>query len=137
MSDSELDTLESRTQTEFAKIAEKGGCEIAFDRIWESESVQFDRTCVECVRAAANDVVGEAGYKDMTSGAGHDSVYTSKVCPTSMIFVPCRDGISHNPAEYASPEDCAAGAQVLLQAVLRYDELWKDRLGGQQADLSK
>ena len=41
----------------------------------------------------------------MISGAGHDSVFTSKRVPTSMIFVPCLDGISHNPAEYCSPED--------------------------------
>jgi N-carbamoyl-L-amino-acid hydrolase len=45
-----------------------------------------------------------------------------------MIFVPCRGGISHNEAEYASPEQCAAGAQVLLQAVLRYDRLLSERL---------
>jgi len=59
---------------------------------------------------------------DMKSGAGHDSAWTSKVVNTSMIFVPSRDGISHNPNEYTSPEDCALGAQVLLGAVLRYDE---------------
>ena len=44
-----------------------------------------------------------------------------------MIFVPCRDGISHNPAEYSTPEDCANGAQVLMGAVLRYDVLRADR----------
>lgn len=57
----------------------------------------------------------------MTSGAGHDSVYTSKRCPTSMIFVPSRNGISHHPEEWTSPEDCALGAEVLCQSVLRYD----------------
>ena len=45
----------------------------------------------------------------------------------SMIFVPCRDGVSHNPAEYSTPEDCANGAQVLMGAVLRYDVLRADR----------
>lgn len=49
-------------------------------------------------------------------------VYTSKHVPTAMIFVRCRDGVSHNPAEYSRPEDCAAGAQVLLGAYLRYDD---------------
>ena len=48
----------------------------------------------------------------------------------SMIFVPCRDGVSHNPAEYSTPEDCANGAQVLMGAVLRYDVLRADRSNG-------
>ncbi len=52
------------------------------------------------------------------SGAGHDAVYLARVVPTAMIFVPCKDGISHNEAEYASPEACADGANVLLRAVL-------------------
>ena len=52
------------------------------------------------------------------SGAGHDAVYMARVVPTAMIFVPCKDGISHNEAEYASPEACADGANVLLHAVL-------------------
>lgn len=45
----------------------------------------------------------------------------------SRIFVPCRDGVSHNPAEYCSPEDCGNGAQVLLGAMLRYDRLRAER----------
>lgn len=58
---------------------------------------------------------------------GHDSVYTNLVCPTAMVFTPCRDGISHNPAEYASPEDCSIGAQTILGAVLKYDGLLKEK----------
>jgi N-carbamoyl-L-amino-acid hydrolase len=54
----------------------------------------------------------------MTSGAGHDAVAVASVAPTAMIFVPCKDGISHNEAESATPEDCAAGANVLLHSVL-------------------
>lgn len=55
------------------------------------------------------------------SGAGHDSVFTSKRVPTSMIFVPCKDGLSHHPEEYCSADDCATGASVILQSVIRYD----------------
>jgi N-carbamoyl-L-amino-acid hydrolase len=51
----------------------------------------------------------------------------SRVAPTAMIFVPCRDGISHNEAEFSSLEQCAMGAQVLLQAVLAYDRLLAER----------
>lgn len=53
------------------------------------------------------------------------SVFTSKRVPTAMIFVPCRDGLSHNPSEYCNPEDCGNGAQVLLRSVLKYDQLRK------------
>lgn len=90
-----------------------------------SDAVNFHDDCVSCVEAAADaaDGVGSNGRMDMVSGAGHDSVYTSRVCPTSMVFVPCKDGVSHNPREYSSPDDCARGAQVLGDAVLRYDEL--------------
>jgi N-carbamoyl-L-amino-acid hydrolase len=59
--------------------------------------------------------------RDMVSGAAHDAAYIARIAPTAMIFVPCRDGISHNEAEFTSQEQCAAGAQVLLQAVLDYD----------------
>lgn len=89
-----------------------------------STAVRFDKDCIECVRAGAEDVFGadtEKLTRRITSGAGHDSVYTSKRCPTTMLFVPSLDGVSHNPREYTSPEDCEIGAQVLMNAVLRYD----------------
>ncbi|MEO0339722.1 MAG: M20/M25/M40 family metallo-hydrolase, partial [Bacteroidota bacterium] len=56
--------------------------------------------------------------KEMVSGAGHDAVYISKVAPTSMIFIPCKDGLSHNELESATREDVIDGANVLLHAVL-------------------
>ncbi|MFX5801493.1 M20/M25/M40 family metallo-hydrolase, partial [Acinetobacter baumannii] len=56
----------------------------------------------------------------ITSGAGHDAMYVARVCPTSMIFVPCKEGLSHNEAESSTLEDCAHGAPVLLEAVLAY-----------------
>jgi N-carbamoyl-L-amino-acid hydrolase len=55
---------------------------------------------------------------DMISGAGHDAKYLAQVCPSAMIFIPCKDGISHNEIEDATPEDVAAGCNVLLQAIL-------------------
>jgi N-carbamoyl-L-amino-acid hydrolase len=59
--------------------------------------------------------------RDIVSGAGHDAAYIARIAPTAMIFVPCAGGLSHNEAEDASFDDCGAGAQVLLQAVLDYD----------------
>jgi hydantoinase/carbamoylase family amidase len=91
-------------------------------RTWGLPESAFHPECIEAVRSAAIGEVGESKIMEMKSGAGHDAAWTSKVVPTAMIFVPSKDGISHNPMEYTSPEDCALGAQILLQAVLRYDE---------------
>ncbi|KAI1321235.1 hypothetical protein F5Y16DRAFT_73247 [Xylariaceae sp. FL0255] len=88
----------------------------------DSPATKFHASCIEAVRASAVAVTGDQSLvRDMTSGAGHDSVYTSRRCPTSMLFVPSRRGISHNPEEYTTPEDCALGAAVLMQSVLRFD----------------
>jgi N-carbamoyl-L-amino-acid hydrolase len=57
-------------------------------------------------------------HRDIVSGAGHDAVYMARVAPSAMVFIPCEGGISHNEIERATPEHCAAGADVLLQAVL-------------------
>ena len=102
-------------------------CSVSIKTDSVSPAVKFHDDCIACVRDGSKGVFGaekmEQMTKDMISGAGHDSVYTSYVCPTSMIFIPCRDGVSHNPREYSTPDDCALGAQVLMQAVLRYDKL--------------
>ncbi len=55
---------------------------------------------------------------EIPSGAGHDAQTFAYRVPTGMIFVPCRDGISHNPAEWIEPENAADGAQVLLQSII-------------------
>jgi N-carbamoyl-L-amino-acid hydrolase len=88
-------------------------------RIWDSPAVKFAPDLIECVRVGAH----KAGFKsrDIISGAGHDAAYIARVAPTTMVFVPCAGGISHNEAESTSFEECAAGAQVLLNAVLEYD----------------
>ena len=57
-------------------------------------------------------------HREMVSGAGHDAIYIARVAPTSMIFVPCKDGISHSEIEDARPEHLEAGANVLLHAML-------------------
>ena len=61
-------------------------------------------------------------WQDMASGAGHDARHLAALCPTGMIFIPCRDGISHNEAEYASPDEIHAGAQMLAECALRLAE---------------
>ncbi|HEY0524047.1 MAG TPA: Zn-dependent hydrolase [Stellaceae bacterium] len=90
--------------------------EAEIDEIWYSPPVRFADSCVEAVRKAADRL--DYPHMDIVSGAGHDAVYVSRVAPTGMIFVPCEDGISHNEIENATRDDIAAGAQVLLHAML-------------------
>ncbi|PHH69652.1 hypothetical protein CDD82_7617 [Ophiocordyceps australis] len=115
--------IETQCREAFARIASQDGTRV--DVSWavdtDSPAVCFAPACVDAVRRAADALVGADGYLVMTSGAGHDSVYASRKCPTAMIFVPCKDGVSHHPEEYCSPEDCALGAQALLESVLEYD----------------
>jgi len=84
--------------------------------VWEAPGVVFDPNCVEAVRQATT-ALGYAAM-EMVSGAGHDSCNLADVVPTSMIFVPCAGGLSHNEAEDALPSDVESGANVLLHAML-------------------
>ncbi|MBP0578341.1 Zn-dependent hydrolase [Labrys sp. LIt4] len=88
-------------------------------RIWNSPAVKFAPELIECVEHGA-DKAGFA-FRRMVSGAGHDAAYIARVAPTTMIFVPCEGGLSHNEAESTSFDECAAGAQVLLNAVIEHD----------------
>jgi len=85
--------------------------------IWHMPVTMFDPDVVHAVRSAATDL--GLSNMDIVSGAGHDALYVAKTAPTGMIFIPCRDGVSHNPKEYATPEHMEAGANVLLHAMLR------------------
>ena len=87
--------------------------------IWRAPAVAFAPELIACVREAAQS--SGLATRDLVSGAGHDAAYVARVAPTTMIMVPCAGGISHNEAESSTLEECAAGAQVLLQAVLAYD----------------
>ena len=97
-------------------IAKEIGLTLNFKEIWYSPPVKFDAACVRAVQNAATNL-GMA-HEPIISGAGHDAVYLSRVAPTAMVFIPCEDGISHNEIEMASKNDCGAGAQVLLQAMV-------------------
>ena len=111
-----LSKMDAELRAFAEKIVTESGLEMAFEEIWYSPPIEFDADCVNAVRSGAE----TAGFShmDIISGAGHDACYISRVAPTGMIFVPCEDGISHNEAEEATPEDLAAGCNVLLHAVV-------------------
>ena len=120
-----LDQLEAEYTASLSEICDPLWLTVSSTRIWDQPPVRFDPACVESVRRAAE----RSGFsaQEIISGAGHDAAYVSRVAPTAMIFVPCRDGVSHNESEFTSKEQCAAGAQVLLQAVLEYDRTLAER----------
>ena len=111
-----LAAMDAELRAACAEIADTIGLELDLEQIWHFPATPFEAGCVDAVREAA----GRLGYahRDIVSGAGHDAVYVAGVAPTGMIFVPCKDGISHAEIESATPEDLEAGCNVLLQAML-------------------
>ncbi len=114
--DAQLVDMDAQMRAAAARIAAEHRLDVSIEQIWYFPPTPFDAKCVAAVRSAA----GRAGmtHMDIVSGAGHDACYVAKVAPTGMIFVPCKDGISHNEIEDARKEDIAAGCQILLQAMV-------------------
>lgn len=98
-----------------AEVAEKRGVQVAVEQHWLSAATHFDEECVGLVNEAA--LTFGYTHQRMISGAGHDAIHIAKHCPTTMIFIPCAGGISHNEAESIEPEHAEQGANVLLAAV--------------------
>jgi len=80
--------------------------------------------CDSRLRRLLEESAAALGYsaKAMASGAGHDMAFISRVAPASMVFIPCKGGRSHTPEEWARPEALTAGANVILDAILRFKQ---------------
>ena len=111
-----LDGMRTRIEAEAPKICAALGVGCSVEAVGHFDPVTFDPTLVTAVRKAAEDL----GYSHMNliSGAGHDACWAAKVAPATMIMCPCVNGLSHNEAEDISKEWAAAGADVLLHAVI-------------------
>ena len=118
--DGEL-TLMDKELTEAIAEIEATGVSVELDPFWYYEPIHFNTECVDAVRKAAVDL----GYShmDIIAGAGHDACYVSDFAPTSMIFTPCLNGISHNEIESTTQEECEGGCSVLLNAMLTMAEV--------------
>ncbi|HEY1437917.1 MAG TPA: Zn-dependent hydrolase [Casimicrobiaceae bacterium] len=114
--DEHLAKMDRELRDAVAAIARDLRLECDLQQVDHFPASRFDSNCVEAVRAATR-ALG-LPHREMVSGAGHDAIYIARVAPTSMIFVPCKDGISHNEIEDARPEHLEAGANVLLHAIL-------------------
>ncbi len=111
-----LARMDAALRETIERVTSEIGLGVELEQIWYSPPVPFDPECVDAVRRAAER--NGLSHRDIVSGAGHDACYVSRVAPTAMVFIPCEDGISHNEIESATPEDVAAGCQVLLEAML-------------------
>lgn len=110
-----LQKMDQQLSEKIHQIAEKLNLTYSIRPILSFPPLPFDKSCIEVVRRVAQNL--NYPHRTMVSGAGHDSCNISKIAPTSMIFIPCIKGISHNEKEEIKPEWMSAGANVLLNAV--------------------
>ena len=98
------------------RLSAQTGLPVRIEPVSTYPAQPFHPDCVAAVARAAQ----RLGYAHMptVSGAGHDAIYAARLAPAGMIFIPCKDGISHNEIEDAQPEHISAGANVLLQVML-------------------
>ena len=115
--DAVLSDMDAALQAAVAELRTRSGIQIALRQVVYFPPQPFDATLVNAVRNGARQL--GLSEMDVISGAGHDAVYLARVAPTAMIFVPCKDGISHNEIEDARPEHLEAGCNVLLHAMLQ------------------
>lgn len=111
------DGVEERIRERALETCERRGVELEFEELQRMPPVP----CSEVVRGAVERACGEVGVRPfaLPSGAGHDGMHLAELCPIGMIFVRSRAGISHNPAEWSSREDCEVGLNVLYHTVLK------------------
>lgn len=114
--DAECDSMDQDIRAVAARLSQETGLPIQIDLVSNYPAQPFHAECVEAVGRAAE----QLGYSHMpaVSGAGHDAVYMARLAPAGMVFIPCKDGISHNEIEDAQPEHITAGCNVLLHAML-------------------
>jgi N-carbamoyl-L-amino-acid hydrolase len=109
--------LEDRTRDIVARCTgTSGGCTVSVRELLTQKPCDFPESIVSRVESAAKAL--PVSCMRMPSGAFHDALFVASTCPTGMIFVPCRDGISHNPTEHAEPAHLAAGARVLAATLV-------------------
>ncbi|WP_324133330.1 Zn-dependent hydrolase [Bosea sp. (in: a-proteobacteria)] len=115
--DAALARAEAAVRGYCAEIAARHGIEIAFRDLARFPATPFTETLIATVEQSA----AELGLpiRRIISGAGHDAQMMSRICPTAMVFIPSIGGLSHNPAEFSTPDDIASGANVLLNAAWR------------------
>ena len=114
--DAVVDQMADEVKAFAARLSQQSGLSVKIELVSSYSAIGFHADCIHAVARAAQ----KLGYSNMpvVSGAGHDAVYMAKLAPSGMIFIPCKDGISHNEIEDAKAEHITAGCNVLLHAML-------------------
>lgn len=123
--DDQLDLIYDEMIQALNDLTKLCGLKLSYElkELVNQKAVHFESKCMKCIQEAADEVVGKDQSIPIVSGAGHDSGLIASRCPTAMIFIPSKDGVSHNPEEYSTPQEVEDGFEVLLGAVLKYDKL--------------
>ena len=114
--DADCEAMDKDIRAVADRISRETGLPIKIDLVSNYTAQPFNPDCIDAVRRGAQ-MLGYS-HMDAVSGAGHDAVYMARLAPAGMIFIPCKDGISHNEIEDAKPEHITAGCNVLLHAML-------------------
>ena len=114
--DADCEAMDQDIRAVAARISQETGLTIKIDLVSSYTAQPFNPDFIDAVRRGAQ-MLGYS-HMDAVSGAGHDAVYMARLAPAGMIFIPCKDGISHNEIEDAKPEHITAGCNVLLHAML-------------------
>lgn len=112
-----LDRMAGGLQALAGEVGAGTGTRVTVNRFWTSEPTPFDAEVVAAVQAAVTQL--DLPHQRQWSGPGHDAKYMQDICPSAMIFVRSRGGLSHCEQEYSTPEDLEAGVNVLLLAALQ------------------
>ena len=113
-----LSAMDAALRGTCTEVAADIGLDLSLEQISYTEPIAFDERCVAAVKNACERL--GVSHQYITSGAGHDACYVANRAPTTMLFAPCKDGISHHESESAEPEDLEAVCNALLHAVLDY-----------------
>jgi N-carbamoyl-L-amino-acid hydrolase len=114
--EAKLDSMRAELLELFQRAARDEDLHVSVHNYWSVAPTHFSPMCIDVVQRAAQSM----GYSHdvIYSGAGHDAVHLSRIAPAAMIFIPCKDGVSHHEAESITPEQAAEGANVLLHSLL-------------------
>jgi len=115
-SNERVDAMDADIRAVATKLSADSGLPITIEQVSAYPAQPFHAECIDAVQRAATKL--GCSHMPVVSGAGHDAVYMARLAPTGMIFIPCKDGISHNEIEDAKPEHITAGCNVLLHAML-------------------
>jgi beta-ureidopropionase / N-carbamoyl-L-amino-acid hydrolase len=119
----EARALEARELDLFLLHLKNQNRQAVFQEVSHSEPVLCNGVLQNVITEAAK--ARKFASMPLVSGAGHDAMHIAKICPIAMIFIPCQEGRSHSPEEFVSNNDLVAGAEVLLETVLRLNNYKK------------